>query len=166
VLEVKIGDSHYYKIINIGRQTLEKRKWDQFDKSNINIIIFVSSLIDFDKDNGNQMKSSITLFKEVCQHFKPIPIIRILTKSDRFELMLQEGKSIKNCFEDYNGSNDFKETTKYIESQFEQDLPLNDIEIFRFIVPPEVERNIVFLIYDTVSRIATNSLFKDKGFII
>jgi len=102
-LEFKIdNDSSYFKIISMGRQTLEKRKWDQFDKVNIDLIVFVSSLIDFDKDNGNQMKSSIKLLTEVCQHLKHIHIILFLTKSNLLNLMLQEGKSIKNCFEDYD----------------------------------------------------------------
>jgi len=81
--------------------------------------------------------------------------------------MLQEGKSIKNCFEDYDGSNDYQETTEYIESRFLN--PLKDIEfrepgnIPSFIIL-EKDGNCVTVIYDTIQNYAIKTLIKDKYF--
>jgi len=123
-IEFNFEYSPIYKMINIGGQTLETKQWDLFDKANL--VVFVSSLIDFDKEDGKQMKSSIQLFKEVCQNLKSRSIALFLTRGDLLELLLQEGKSINKCFEDYDGINCVDDTIEYIKSQFLNEIDINE----------------------------------------
>jgi len=86
-------------------------------------VLFVTSLSEFDcvlvEDSSvNRMKESLRLFYETCKLFYQIPIMLFLNKSDILTQLLDEGRSIKSCFEDYQGSNDFDESTEYIKDQF------------------------------------------------
>jgi hypothetical protein len=98
-----------YKLVDVGGQRSERRKWIHcFD--DVKAIIFLEGLSSYNQllfeDNSvNRMHESLNLFGEVVSNpvFEKTPIFMYLNKKDLFEEMIQTS-SIKKCFNDYEGA--------------------------------------------------------------
>lgn len=113
------------KVIDVGGQRRERRKWIQcFD--NVTSIIFLSSLSDYDlkiqEDNQtNRMSESLKLFETILEYpwFKKKSIILFLNKKDSFEKKFPLSP-LSNYFHEYTGSaTDPEEGKMFIRDLFE-----------------------------------------------
>jgi len=156
-----------YKLIDVGGQRAERRKWiGVFDI--VKSVLFVTSLSEFDQQlyedrSVNRMQESLRLFYDVCKLFHHAPVMLFLNKSDLLEKALKEGRSIKTCFEDFNGSDDLDENTKYIGEQFTSSVQeVYSEKIFIHITCATNTQNIQF-VFDIVQRILLEKIMGGMG---
>jgi len=117
------------KVIDVGGQRKERRKWIQcFD--NITSIIFLSSLSDYDlrleeSAETNRMKESLELFATILQYpwFKKKSIILFLNKTDQFEEKVLTS-NISDYFPEFTGpAGDIEAGKEFIKSMYEAKKP-------------------------------------------
>ncbi|VDK42738.1 unnamed protein product [Anisakis simplex] len=128
-----------FRVIDVGGQRSERKKWIHcFD--NVNAIIFISSLSEYDQtlreDNcTNRMQESLKLFDSICNSpwFADIHFILFLNKKDLFaEKIVRSPLTI--CFPEYKGQQNQSECINYIQWKFEQ---LNRYVVYgKFKSPP------------------------------
>jgi len=113
-----------YRIIDVGGQRSERRKWLHCFE-NVTALIFVASLADYDQvlqesAEVNRMEESLKLFKEMCdiQWFKNSHIILLLNKKDLFEEKIKTVNPKDFCFPNYTGGLNEEEASKYFTDQF------------------------------------------------
>jgi len=112
-----------FTMIDVGGQRSERRKWIHCF-SNVTAIIFVVSLSSYDQSlredsSQNTMKEALLLFEEVANstYFSENAIILFLNKTDLFEEKINR-VSLKVCFEEYTGKDNFEEGKVFIKSLF------------------------------------------------
>lgn len=117
------------KVIDVGGQRNERRKWLQcFD--NVTSIIFLASLSDYnlrlaENQQTNRMVESIELFATILQYpwFKKKSIILFLNKTDLFALEIQTS-NIKDYFPEYSGpERDAEEAKIFVRTMYEDKKP-------------------------------------------
>ncbi|KAK6749430.1 hypothetical protein RB195_001813 [Necator americanus] len=114
-----------FRVIDVGGQRSERKKWIHcFD--NVNAIIFISSLSEYDQtlreDNcTNRMQESLKLFDSICNSpwFADIHFILFLNKKDLFAEKIQRSP-LTICFPEYKGQQNQTECINYIQWKFEQ----------------------------------------------
>uniref|UniRef100_A0AC35U4A1 Guanine nucleotide-binding protein alpha-7 subunit n=1 Tax=Rhabditophanes sp. KR3021 TaxID=114890 RepID=A0AC35U4A1_9BILA len=123
-----------FRVIDVGGQRSERKKWIHcFD--NVNAIIFISSLSEYDQtlreDNcTNRMQESLKLFDSICNSpwFSDIHFILFLNKKDLFaEKIIRSPLTVS--FPEYKGQQSQVESINYIQWKFEQQnrSPLREI---------------------------------------
>uniref|UniRef100_A0A1I7VDF1 Guanine nucleotide-binding protein alpha-7 subunit n=1 Tax=Loa loa TaxID=7209 RepID=A0A1I7VDF1_LOALO len=113
------------EVIDVGGQRSERKKWIHcFD--NVNAIIFISSLSEYDQtlreDNcTNRMQESLKLFDSICNSpwFADIHFILFLNKKDLFAEKITRSP-LTTCFPEYKGQQNQTECINYIQWKFEQ----------------------------------------------
>lgn len=117
------------KVIDVGGQRKERRKWIScFD--NVTSIIFLASLSDYDlrlqeSATTNRMRESLDLFATILQYpwFKKKSIILFLNKTDLFEEKVQFSH-ISDYFPEYRGEAKDAEAGKiFIKALYEERKP-------------------------------------------
>ncbi|OUC42985.1 g-protein alpha subunit [Trichinella nativa] len=114
-----------FRVIDVGGQRSERKKWIHcFD--NVNAIIFISSLSEYDQtmreDNfTNRMHESLKLFDSICNSpwFVDIHFILFLNKKDLFAQKIRRSP-LTVCFPEYKGQQNYSESVNYIQWKFEQ----------------------------------------------
>lgn len=123
--EFKFVDMQF-KLIDVGGQRAERKKWIHCFQSVITAIIFCASLNEYDQvlreDNDtNRMEESIALFKEIATSpfFKGIPMFLLLTKLDLFlEKIRRIDLTVCRAFKNYEGGNDQAKALEFIKNKF------------------------------------------------
>lgn len=112
-----------FKMIDVGGQRTERRKWIHFFE-NMSAIIFCASLSEYDQVlrediHQNRMHESIQLFNEVvnCPYFKTTPIILFLNKVDLFEEKIKT-IDLKVAFPEYTEGCNMKPASAYIKKKY------------------------------------------------
>lgn len=121
-------DGHVFRIVDVGGQRSERRKWAScFD--DVTAVIFCVSLSEYDMTlvedpTQNRMHESLLLFKNICNSpwFASTPIIIFLNKRDIFSEKIKK-VDLKVCFPEYDGGMDYQRATTFINKQF---LGMND----------------------------------------
>lgn len=116
-------DNYKFKMVDVGGQRNERRKWIHvFD--DVTAIIFVTSLSEYDQslfedDTMNRMKESLLLFEEICnvRYFKSTSIIVFFNKKDLFEEKIKH-INLTSCFPEYTGGNNYQAALDYIMEKF------------------------------------------------
>jgi len=123
-------DNHTFRIVDVGGQRSERKKWIHVFEE-VNAIIFCVALSEYDQklfedESVNRMHESIKLFDEVCNSrwFKKTSIILFLNKRDLFEIKIAK-VDLKHCFPDYEGGPSYDNGLDYIKKEF-QSLDLNE----------------------------------------
>ncbi|CAD5219668.1 unnamed protein product [Bursaphelenchus okinawaensis] len=124
-----------FRVIDVGGQRSERKKWIHcFD--NVNAIIFISSLSEYDQtlreDNcTNRMQESLKLFDSICNSpwFAEIHFILFLNKKDLFAEKIPRSP-LTVCFPEYKGQQSQTECINYIQWKFEQLNRSNQREIY------------------------------------
>lgn len=114
-----------FRVVDVGGQRSERKKWIHcFD--NVNAIIFISSLSEYDQtlreDNyTNRMHESLKLFDSICNSpwFADIHFILFLNKTDLFAEKIKRSP-LTVCFPEYKGQPNYMESVNYIQWKFEQ----------------------------------------------
>nr|CAG4713734.1 unnamed protein product [Naegleria fowleri] len=118
-------DGYKFKMIDVGGQRNERRKWIHvFDE--VTCIVFVTALSEYDQQlfedkEMNRMEESLTLFSEICasRYFKTTPIIIFFNKNDLFEEKIKvKDLNICNIFKEYTGGRDAEKARQFIINQF------------------------------------------------
>ncbi|EGC38864.1 gpaF, alpha subunit of heterotrimeric G-protein [Dictyostelium purpureum] len=117
-------DSIHMKVIDVGGQRSQRRKWIHcFD--NVSAVIFVAALSEYDQflreeENVNRMDESLSLFSEICnsQWFTKAPILLFLNKKDIF---IEKLKRIpfKTYDPRYKGEDTFEAVSGFIQKKYE-----------------------------------------------
>ncbi|KAF2072629.1 hypothetical protein CYY_006052 [Polysphondylium violaceum] len=111
-----------FRMIDVGGQRGHRDKWIHHF-SDVTAILFVISLSEYDQvleeDNKtNRMLESIKVFTDIINQrwFAEVPIILFLNKCDLFAEKIRK-TSIKICFPDYAGTNDYDECIQFIKKK-------------------------------------------------
>lgn len=123
--EFKFVDMQF-KMIDVGGQRAERRKWIHCFQSAITAIVYCSSLNEYDQklreDNDqNRFTESLELFTEITtsQYFKGVPIILLLTKLDLFSEKIQRvDLTVCKKFANYTSGCDYDKALEAIKSKF------------------------------------------------
>nr|CAD2170502.1 unnamed protein product [Meloidogyne enterolobii] len=125
-----------FRVIDVGGQRSERKKWIHCFVDNVNSIIFISSLSEYDQtlreDNcTNRMLESLKLFDSICNSpwFSEIHFILFLNKKDIFAEKIAHSP-LNVCFPEYKGLQNQTECTNYIQWKFEQVNRSNQREIY------------------------------------
>lgn len=126
IVEAEFAYKGYkFKMIDVGGQKSERRKWIHvFD--DVTAIIFVTSLSEYNQtlledEKKNRIHESIELFEEICncRYFPTTPIIIFFNKVDIFEEKIKT-IDLKCAFSDYNGGCNAKNAYEFIKRKFEE----------------------------------------------
>lgn len=117
------------KVIDVGGQRKERRKWIACFE-NVTSIIFLASLSEYDltieeNNSTNRMAESLELFETILQYpwFTKQSIILFLNKTDLFEIKMPLS-NLSDYFPTYMGSNtDIEEGKKFIRSMYDAKKP-------------------------------------------
>jgi GTPase SAR1 family protein len=114
-----------YRIIDVGGQRSERRKWIHFF-DDVTIVIFCVSLIEYDQNlfeniDVNRMKDSLTLFEQTCQTkwFKTKPFVLFLNKRDLFSEKLKRSP-LSSTFPDCKGKDDEEQALNFIKEEYKK----------------------------------------------
>jgi guanine nucleotide-binding protein G(o) subunit alpha len=115
--------SAMFKIVDVGGQRSQRKKWIHAFED-VTAIIYVAALSDYDlvlaeNETTNRMHESLNLFASTIhlKCFKEKNLILFLNKTDLFKEKLPHS-SLKNCFPDYTGGEDYDKAVDYINLQF------------------------------------------------
>jgi len=116
-------DGHTFRIVDVGGQRSERRKWASCFED-VTAVIFCVSLSEYDltlveDPTQNRMHESLLLFKNICNspYFASTPIIIFLNKRDIFSEKITM-VDLKVCFPEYDGGMDYQKATTFINRQF------------------------------------------------
>jgi len=121
-------DGYTFRIVDVGGQRSERRKWAScFD--DVTAVIFCVSLSEYDMtlaedETQNRMHESLLLFKNIINMkvFETTPIIIFLNKRDIFAEKITK-VDLKICFPEYEGGQEYDAASKFINKRF---LGMND----------------------------------------
>jgi len=153
-----VFDGYVFKVVDVGGQRSERRKWIHcFD--NVDAIIFCASLNEYDQvlreDNTqNRMMESILLFDEVSNSncFRENDIILFLNKVDLFDEKIKK-VDLNICFKNYTGGSDPENAKDFIKQRF---LERTNSKVFTHYTTAINTENIEYVITDV-----RKSLLKD-----
>jgi len=118
-----IVDNVKFKMVDVGGQRSERRKWIHCFQD-VTAVIFFAALSEYDMklvEDGvtNRMHDSLKIFGEVCNNefFRDTAMILFLNKRDLFEDKISR-VPLNVCFPEYDGINAYKEGIKYISDKF------------------------------------------------
>lgn len=114
----------------------------------------------------NRMKESMKLFESVCNNkwFLQTAIMLFLNKKDLFIEKIKKS-SLRLCFPEYNGSNTYEETSRYIQDKFRELNKASQLKsiYFHFTCATDTE-NIKF-VFDSVTDVIIKSNLADCGLL-
>ncbi|KAI7853252.1 putative guanine nucleotide-binding protein alpha-2 subunit [Circinella umbellata] len=115
-----------YRIVDVGGQKSERRKWIHCFED-VTAIIFVVAMSGYDKcliedwdSVSNQMLDAMMLFENISNShwFQKTSMILLLNKIDIFRKKIQYSP-ISKYFPDYNGGTDYDKAITYFRTRFE-----------------------------------------------
>jgi GTPase SAR1 family protein len=116
-------DGIRFKMVDVGGQRSERRKWIHCFQD-VTAVIFFAALSEYDMkmyedEVTNRMHDSLKLFAEVCnsEFFRETAMILFLNKKDLFKEKI-ERVSLSVCFEEYTGPMSYDEGIKFISKRF------------------------------------------------
>ncbi|KAJ5073655.1 guanine nucleotide-binding protein alpha-4 subunit-related [Anaeramoeba ignava] len=114
-----------FRLVDVGGQQNERRKWISLFDDSSSIIFFVS-LIDYclqlrEDPRKNRLVEALDLFADIVNSpwFEKTSIIIFFNKMDLLKESLEE-IPFSSVFPEYEGPNDFENTTEFIKKQFLQ----------------------------------------------
>nr|XP_058953948.1 guanine nucleotide-binding protein G(t) subunit alpha-2-like [Pocillopora verrucosa] len=124
VQERKISvNSYNYRVIDVGGQKSQRKKWIHFFEG-VTAVVFFVSLSSYDEfveedENSNAMHDSLELFEEISQNafLEKTEFILFLNKHDLFVEKLKTS-NLSACFPDYDGGPDPEIGLNYIRELF------------------------------------------------
>jgi signal recognition particle receptor subunit beta len=123
---ININEQLEFKLIDVGGQRNERRKWFTLFEG-VGLVIFLVACSDFNKlcyedDETNRMIENFNLYKETVNNkfFKDTPFVILFNKMDVFKEKLKLGQKITSAFPDYDGSNDPDECIEFIKEKYKE----------------------------------------------
>ncbi|KAJ6232589.1 guanine nucleotide-binding protein g(o) subunit alpha [Anaeramoeba flamelloides] len=116
-------NKHLWRIVDVGGQRSERRKWiHQFDDVSVLIFVVASSEYNqslYEDERINRMKESLKVFKKTVNNefFKKKDLVILLNKIDLFKEKIKKHPLTK-CFSEYSGDQSFEQTSEYIKKKY------------------------------------------------
>jgi len=158
---------HEFRLVDVGGQRSERRKWLHCFQD-VTAIIFCVSMSEYDQmlheDNKvRRTEESMKLFEEICNSkwFGEVDIILFLNKYDLFREKIQVA-DMKDAFPDYDGGLDLKKAREFLINKY---LSLNHNEtknIYHHVTTATDTQNIKSVFKD-VMDIVINQSFNESG---
>jgi len=156
------------RMVDVGGQRSERRKWIHCFQS-VTAVLFFVSLSEYDQKlheatNVNRMHESVKLFEEVCncKWFASTSVVLFLNKNDLFKEKIQK-INLNICFPDYNGGNSYQAAADYIKSKFLSKNMNKDRCIYiHFTCATDTDN--IRKVYDAVQDILLDSTLAAAGF--
>ena len=115
----------------------------------------------------NAMHEALQLFEEIINSrwFKLTSMILFLNKSDLFKVKIEQ-KSLKICFDDYDGDNSYNDTISFIKSKFvEKDPKKGQRQIYAHVTCATNEQDVIRVFKD-VQHIAVQGSLARGLFVL
>ena len=159
-----------FKLIDVGGQRSERRKWIHCFEG-VTAIIFCVALSAYDcvlAEDGetNRMRESLELFESICnnKYFTDTSIILFLNKKDLFKEKIDKSP-LTICFPEFTGANTYEEAGSYIQLKFEnKNDRKGDKEIYTHFTCATDTNNIQF-VFDAVSTVIIKNNLRDSGML-
>jgi guanine nucleotide-binding protein G(o) subunit alpha len=123
---ININGQLEFKLIDVGGQRNERRKWFSLFED-VGLVIFLVSMSDFNKlcyedDETNRMVENYNLFKETVNNkwFKETPFVILFNKMDVFKEKLKSGQKISAAFPDYDGPDEPEECIEFVKEKYKE----------------------------------------------
>ncbi|KAJ3433124.1 guanine nucleotide-binding protein g(o) subunit alpha [Anaeramoeba flamelloides] len=116
-------ENYNFKLIDVGGQRNERKKWSYCYDQISSVIFFVSlvgySQVLFEDNATNRMEESLALFRDVVKspYFIQSLIVVYLNKKDLFKNLINEVE-LSTCFPEYKGGSNYENAIEYIEEKF------------------------------------------------
>jgi len=156
-------DGHDFRLVDVGGQRSERRKWLHCFQD-VTAIIFCVSMSEYDQmlhedTTVRRTEESMKLFEEICNSkwFGDVDIILFLNKYDLFREKIQT-VDMKGAFPDYDGGLDLKKAREYLTNKY---LSLNHNEnknIYHHITTATNTENIKFVFVSVTDIIISQSM--------
>ena len=110
-------------------------------------------------ETTNRMHESLRLFDSICNNkwFVNTSIILFLNKKDLFEEKITRS-SLRKCFPDYQGKDEYTEASEYIQAQFVAQNKSEQKEIYCHLTCATDTQNVQFVFDAVTDVIITNNL--------
>jgi len=154
---------HDFKLVDVGGQRSERRKWLHCFQD-VTAIIFCISMSEYDQmlsedATVRRTDESMKLFEEICNSkwFGEVDIILFLNKYDLFREKIQVS-DLRQAFPDYEGGLDLKKAREFIANKY---LGLNHIDskaIYSHITTATSTENIKDVFTDVTNIIISKSI--------
>ena len=111
------------------------------------------------------MRESMKLFESICNNkwFTDTSIILFLNKKDIFNEKIRSSP-LSICFPEYKGGNSYDETSRYIESKFEELNKTKTKQIYYHFTCATDTENIQF-VFSAVTDVIIKNNLKDCGLL-
>ncbi|OWF40016.1 guanine nucleotide-binding protein G(i) subunit alpha-like [Mizuhopecten yessoensis] len=159
--------SAHFKMIDVGGQRTERKKWIHCFQD-VTSILFIVAMSEYDltlieDEDVNRMGESLRLFDSICNNtwFVKTSMILFLNKTDLFKDKISRSP-LTVCFSDYQGQNTFAETGPYIQFQFVSTNRRENKEIYCHFTCATDTNNIQF-VFDAISDIILNENLESIG---
>eukprot|EP00477_Mikrocytos_mackini_P000989 GAHX01001060.1.p1 GENE.GAHX01001060.1~~GAHX01001060.1.p1 ORF type:complete len:381 (-),score=75.01 GAHX01001060.1:30-1172(-) len=124
VEEITISEHNMrFKILDVGGQRGERKKWIHVFEKKINIVLYVASLAEYDQKEPEDLskariEESIELFETIINsYFQNIPVILFLNKRDIFEQKLKT-KPLKDYISNFKMENTVNNCIDFIRNLY------------------------------------------------
>lgn len=124
IKEISFTSKDYqWKIVDVGGQRNERKKWIHCFEDVTAIIFFADSsgynMTLFEDERVNRLLESLTLFEEICncKYFDNTPLIVFLNKADLLVKKIQKF-DIADYFDDYKGGKDYDKAIEWLKKRF------------------------------------------------
>jgi len=154
-----------FTLIDVGGQRSERKKWIHCFEE-VTAIIFCVGLSAYDQvlvedEETNRMRESLKLFDQICNlnFFQKTSMILFLNKKDLFEEKIKKSP-LSICFPEYEGEDDFEQSSNYIRQQFEAQNKQGDSkEIYTHFTCATDTTNVRF-VFDAVSDVLMRKILE------
>ncbi|CAF0996526.1 unnamed protein product [Adineta steineri] len=152
-----------FRVFDVGGQRSERKKWIHCFED-VTAIIFIVALSEYDQvlvedETTNRMHESLRLFDSICNNkwFVNTSIILFLNKKDLFSEKITRS-SLRKCFPEYQGKDDYTEASEYIQAQFVAQNKSEQKEIYCHLTCATDTENVQFVFDAVTDVIITNNL--------
>jgi len=124
IMELEFNfDNHKFRIVDVGGQRSERKKWIHIFEG-VTGIIFCVALSEYDQklfedEKVNRMHEAIELFEEICnsEWFVATDIILFFNKDDLFRNKVTR-VDLSTCFPEYTGGKEYEPALAFIKDRF------------------------------------------------
>jgi signal recognition particle receptor subunit beta len=162
-----------FEVFDIGGQRGERRKWWEVFDQEMDAVIFVAALSEYDQTltearRSNRMIEALELFKSVInnQHFAETPIILFLNKKDIFAEKIQYSHiAAQPPFADYIGPRcDFNAGIEYFSTKFKDCIMDDEMQKNYIETTCATDTNQMDFVLDSTRQIILEYNLKFSGF--
>ncbi|GFT07664.1 guanine nucleotide-binding protein G(o) subunit alpha [Nephila pilipes] len=146
----------HFQIFDVCDKKARRLEWLE-NVEDVSAVIFCADISKFDqvpsKDEENKLKEALAIFDDICNNgwFGNAVFVLLLNKVDVFKEKIKKS-SLKTCFPNYEGTNEFHDAVHFIQAQFESKNRNDKKEIHSYLTCTKDTSNTLF-VFESVRRI-------------